>query len=183
MIVIGDVTVLAQALETGRVDATVVPPFLSRRLAEKGFIVLGSSEKTKLPSVGMTLLAEKAYAQKNSETLQNVLKGLIESTVFIARPENKPAVLQTIVKHFKMTDTAAAEGAYLDVLALVRLEDYRKPYVSVDGLKTLQRMMATQSPRIADVKAENLVDSTIVRKLDDSGFFERLYAEYRVKQP
>jgi NitT/TauT family transport system substrate-binding protein len=183
MIVIGDVTVLAQALETGRVDATVVPGFLSRRLAEKGFVVLGSSEKTKLPSVGMTLLAEKAYVQKNSETLQSVLKGLIESTVFIARPENKPAVLQTIVKHFKMTDSAAAEGAYQDVLALVRLEDYRKPYVSVDGLKTLQRMMTTQSPRITDVKAENLVDSTVVRRLDDSGFFERLYAEYRVKQP
>ncbi|HEX2386912.1 MAG TPA: ABC transporter substrate-binding protein [Candidatus Binatia bacterium] len=183
MIVIGDVTVLAQALETGRVDATVVPGFLSRRLAEKGFVVLGSSEKTKLPSVGMTLLAEKAYVQKNSETLQNVLKGLVESTVFIARPENKPAVLQTIMKHFKMTDAAAAEGAYQDVLALVRLEDYRKPYVSVDGLKTLQRMMATQSARIADVKAENLVDSTVVRKLDDGGFFERLYAEYRVKQP
>ena len=183
MIVIGDVTVLSQALETGRVDATVVPGFLSRRLAEKGFVILGSSEKTKLPSVGMTLLAEKAYVQQNSETLQNVLKGLIESTVFLARPENKPTVLRTIVKHFKMTDPAAAEGAYQDVLSLVRLEDYRKPYVSVDGLRTLQRLMATQSPRIGDVKVENLVDATAVRRLDESGFFERLYGEYRVKQP
>ena len=42
MIVIGDVTILSQALETGRIDATVVPGFLSRRLAEKGFVVLGS---------------------------------------------------------------------------------------------------------------------------------------------
>ena len=35
MIVIGDVTVLSQAVETGRIDATVVPGFLSRRLRKK----------------------------------------------------------------------------------------------------------------------------------------------------
>jgi hypothetical protein len=131
----------------------------------------------------MTLLAEKAYVQQNSDTLQNVLKGLIESMVFVGRPENKPAVLRTIVKHFKMTGPAAAEGAYQDVLSLVRLEDNRKPYVSTDGLRTLQRFMAAQNPRIADVKTENLVDATAVRRLDESGFFERLYAKYRVKQP
>ncbi len=183
MIVIGDVTVLAQALQSGRIDATVAPGFLSRKLAEKGFVVLGSSEKTKLPSVGMTLLAEKAYVQQNPETLQSVLKGLIEGMVFISRPENKPAVLRTIAKHFKFTDTAAAEEAYLDVVALVRLEDYRKPYVSVEGLRALQRLMKTQNARIGDVKAENLVDTTVLGKLDESGFFERLYAEYRIRQP
>ena len=35
MIVIGDVTVLSQSLETGLIDATVVPGIFSRRLAEK----------------------------------------------------------------------------------------------------------------------------------------------------
>ena len=41
--------------------------------------------------------------------------------------------------------------------------------------------MKTQNPRIGDVKVENLVDSSVVKKIDDSGFFERLYAEYGVK--
>ena len=51
MIVIGDVTVLAQSLETGLIDATVVPGYLSRRLAEKGFTVLGRCEANP-PAVG-----------------------------------------------------------------------------------------------------------------------------------
>ena len=100
---------------------------------------------------------------------------------FIITPKNKPAVLETIAKQLKLTDPAAAEGAYQDVATLIRLEDYRKPYVSMDGLKTLQRLMKTQNPRIGDVKVENLVDSSVVKKMDDSGFFERLYAEYGVK--
>jgi ABC-type nitrate/sulfonate/bicarbonate transport system substrate-binding protein len=181
MIVIGDVTILSQALETGRIDATVVPGFLSRRLAEKGFVVLGRCEETRLASVGMTVLVEKPYLQQNMDTLQDVLKALVEGMVFITGLKNKPAVLETITKQFKLSDPAAAEGAYQDVFTLVRLEEYRKPYVSMDGLRILQRLMKSQNPRIGDIKVENLVDSSVLKKIDDSGFFERLYAEYRVK--
>ena len=78
MIVIGDVTVLSQALETGRIDATVVPGFLSRRLAEKGFAVLGRCDQVRLPSVGMAVVVDKAYLQQSSDTLQDVVKAITE---------------------------------------------------------------------------------------------------------
>ena len=181
MMVIGDVTILSQALETGLIDATVVPGFLSRRLAEKGFVVLGRCEETRLASVGMTVLVEKPYLQQNAETLQGVLMALAEGMVFITSARTKPAVLETITKQFKLNDPAAAEGAYQDVLTLVRMEEYRKPYVSMDGLKVLQRLLKGQNPRIAELKMEALVDSTIVEKMDGSNFFEKLYAQYGVK--
>src|ERR1043166_1874092 len=178
MVVIGDVTVLSQALETGRIDATVVPSFLSRRLAEKGFAILGRCDQVRLSSVGLAIVVDKTYLQQNSEILQDVVKGLSESMLFILSPKNKPAVMDTIYKQFKFSDNAAAEGAYQDVFNLVRLEESRKPYVPVDGLRTLQRLMKTQNPRIGEIKVENLVDSSVVKKLEDSGFFERLNAEY-----
>ena len=90
MIVIGDVTILSQSLESGLIDATVVPGYLSRRLADKGFVVLGRCEQTKLPSVGMTVLVERPYLQQNAETLQNVMKALSEGMVFITSPKNSP---------------------------------------------------------------------------------------------
>ena len=181
MIVIGDVTVLSQALEMGRIDVTVLPGFLSRRLAEKGFVVLGRCDQVRLPSVGMAVVVDKAYLQQSSDTLQDVVKAITEGMVFIANSKNKPAVIDTIIKQFKLSDPAAAEGAYQDVLNLVRLEDYRKPYVSIDGLRILQRLMKTQNPRIGDIKVESLVDSSVVKKIDESGFFEKLYAEYGAK--
>lgn len=94
MIVIGDVTILSQALETGRIDATVVPGFLSRRLAEKGFVVLGRCEQTRLQSVGMTVLVEKPYLQQNFETLESVMKALAESMVFITAQRISPRCLK-----------------------------------------------------------------------------------------
>jgi ABC-type nitrate/sulfonate/bicarbonate transport system substrate-binding protein len=178
MIVIGDVTVLAQSLEAGLIDVTVVPPFLSRRLANKGFTVLGRCEQTKLPSVGMTVLVERPYLQQNADTLQGVMMALIEGMAFIGHPRNKPAVLETLTKQFRMTDSAAAEGAYQDVATLVRLEEGRKPYVSVEGVRILQRLLAPQNPKIGSIKVENLIDSSIMKRIDDSGFFEKTAAEY-----
>jgi ABC-type nitrate/sulfonate/bicarbonate transport system substrate-binding protein len=178
MIVIGDVTVLAQSLEAGLIDVTVVPPFLSRRLADKGFTVLGRCEQTKLPSVGMTVLVERPYLQQNADTLQGVMMALIEGMAFIGHPRNKPAVLETLTKQFRMTDSAAAEGAYQDVATLVRLEEGRKPYVSVEGVRILQRLLAPQNPKIGSIKVENLIDSSIMKRIDDSGFFEKTAAEY-----
>ncbi len=181
MIVMGDVTVLSQALETGRVDATVVPSFLSRRLAEKGFVILGRCDQVRLPSVGMTLVVDKAYLQQNADSLPDAIKAIIEGTMFTAHSKYKPAVMETIMRQFKLTDPVAGEAAYQDVVALLRAEGNRKPYVPIDGLRTLQRIMKTQNPKIGDVKVDNLVDSSIVKKLDDSGFFERLHAEYGLK--
>lgn len=178
MIVIGDVTVLAQSLEAGLIDVTVVPPFLSRRLADKGFTVLGRCEQTKLPSVGMTVLVERPYLQQNPDTLQGVMMALIEGMAFIGQPRNKPAVLETLTKQFRMSDSAAAEGAYQDVATLVRLEDGRKPYVSLEGMRILQRLLAPQNPKIGSLKVESLIDSSIMKRIDDSGFFEKMAAEY-----
>lgn len=181
MIVIGDVTVLSQALETGRIDATVVPSFLSRKLAEKGFVILGRCDQIRLPSVGMTLVVDKAYLQQNAELLQEAIKAIIEGTAFTAQPKHKASVMETIMRQFKFTDPAAGEAAYQDVVALLRAEENRKPYVPMDGLRTLQRIMKTQNAKIGEIKVDNLVDSSVIKRLDESGFFEKLYAEYGVK--
>jgi ABC-type nitrate/sulfonate/bicarbonate transport system substrate-binding protein len=178
MIVIGDVTVLAQSLEAGLIDATVVPGYLSRRLAAKGFTVLGRCEETRLPSVGMTVLVERPYLQQNPDTLQGVMMALIEGMLYTGHPRNKQVVLETLTKQFRMTDSSAAEGAYQDVATLVRLEEGRKPYVSLEGMRILQRLLAPQNPKIGSLKVETLIDSTIVKKIDDSGFFEKMNAEY-----
>jgi hypothetical protein len=55
----------------------------------------------------------------------------------------------------------------------------RKPYPSLEGLRSAQRLMALQSPKIASLKIEEIVDPRFVQKLDKSGFIDRLYAAQR----
>ena len=54
-----------------------------------------------------------------------------------------------------------------------------KPYPSIDGLRNMQRLLAMQNPRLADVNPANLLDATFIRKLDESGFLAQLQARYR----
>lgn len=70
------------------------------------------------------------------------------------------------------TDAAAAEEGYAD---LHRAID-RKPYPSVDGLRNVQRLMKLRSPKVGEIKIEDVNDGRIIRKLDESGFIGRAYA-------
>jgi hypothetical protein len=42
-----------------------------------------------------------------------------------------------------------------------------------------QRLMAMQNPKLADINTASRLDSSFIRKLDDSGFFAQMLARYR----
>jgi hypothetical protein len=77
-----------------------------------------------------------------------------------------------MMKNLRMTDPAAAENGYQDQLLTLN----RKPYPSLEGLRSAQRLMALQNPKIATVKIEELIEARFVRRLDETGFIDRLYS-------
>jgi hypothetical protein len=94
---------------------------------------------------------------------------------FVQLPANKPVVVKILMKHLRVSDPAVVEEGYQDHLLTLN----RKPYPSLDGLRSAQRLMAQQNPKIAAIKVEDLVDARFARKLDDSGFIDRLYGGQR----
>ena len=57
----------------------------------------------------------------------------------------------------------------------------KKPYPSMDGLRNIQRLMKLRNPKIGNARVEDLVDDQILRRLDESGFIDKLFAAYGVK--
>jgi hypothetical protein len=53
----------------------------------------------------------------------------------------------------------------------------RKPYPAVEGMRNAQRLLKTQNPRIGEVNVDDLVDNRYIRKIDESGFFDRIYGK------
>ena len=41
--------------------------------------------------------------------------------------------------------------------------------------------MATQNPKAANVKIEDLIDSRIIRKLDETGYMDKVAARHNLK--
>jgi len=170
---LGNQTILAQAVEAGNIDATLLDPFLSRRLKQKGLSVLIDLYRAKIPFINTSLIANGAYVRDNPDIVENVLKALLEAQAFVAAPANKHVVLQTMARQMKITDPTVLEEGYQEIL--VGFE--RKPYPSLEGLRNIQRTMAGLNPKVTRVKAEEIIDSRFVRKLDDSGYIDSLFTK------
>jgi len=168
----GDPVTMGNALENGRIDAAVLDPVTSRGLSSKGFPMLLDLLKANVVFPGLGLGVTRSYLEKNTATAEQVITALVEGLAFVLQPANKPVVLKSLMKNMKMNDQAAAEEGYQDQIATLN----RKPYPSLEGLRNAQRLMAQQNPKIGALKIEDIADSRFMKKLDESGFIDKLYA-------
>ena len=174
---IGDQTVLAQALEAGNIDVTVLDGVFSRRLKQKGFSVLAELSETNIPYSSNLVVVTRSYLQQHPDVSENILKALIESLAFIKAPANKSVVIASLMKRLKISEPSVAEQGYRDLLEIIDM----KPYVSLEGLRNVQRLTKVQNPVIGNIKAEDTIDNRPLKKLEESGFLQRTYNFYGVK--
>jgi NitT/TauT family transport system substrate-binding protein len=167
----GDPITMARALEVGRVDAAVLDAVTSRQLSAKGFTILVDFLKANVAFPGLGLGVMRGYLDRHAPTVEKAVTALTESLAFVLQPANKQIVIKSLMKNMRMNDPAAAEDGYQDQMLTLT----RKPYPSLEGLRNAQRFMAMQNPKIGTLKIEELVDSSFVRKLDESGFIDGLY--------
>ena len=176
-LVLGDQTILLQALDTGTIDAATLDKAFTSILKQKGFPILLDLYQANIPMIGMSLLAQKSSIEKRPEIAENVLKAMIEGLAFSLSPDNKTTVIRTIMKRLKITDPSAAELAYLDIVNIMD----RKPFPSVDGLRNVHRLYRSHDSRVGNVKPEDVIDNRILIKLDKVGFIDEIYKNYGVK--
>jgi ABC-type nitrate/sulfonate/bicarbonate transport system substrate-binding protein len=169
---IGDQSVIAQAIEVGSIDAAALDGVFSRRLKQKGFNILAEFSQASIPTIGLGLVGKSAFIRDRQDVLEGVLKGLSESVAFISSPKSKPTVLKTIMQHLRISDPAAAEEGYQDLLTGLD----KKLVASVEGLRNTQRLLKPRNPKLETIKVEQLIDDRIVKRLEESGFIGRLHA-------
>lgn len=175
-LVIGDQVVLSQALEDNRIDATVLDNVFSKRLAQKGFPVLAELHKTNLPITATSLVARQSYVQKNPLLMENFIKSVLEGIAFVLGPANKAATIKLLQHRLRVTEREAEEG-FVDMT--IGMD--KKPIPSIDGLRNIQRLMKLRNPKLGNIKVEDLVDDQILRRLDESGYIDKLFIAHGVK--
>ena len=167
---IGPQPQLAKALEAGAIDVTVLPTAFSQPLKARGYPVLLNFVNANIPLTLNSLVALKETVEKSPQLVERMIRGLLRAIAFIHQPSNRGAVTQILARRLRV-EQRDAEEAYRG--ALETLE--RKPYPSTEGLLNIRRMLARSNPRVAAIQVEDVTDTRILRKLDDSGFIDALY--------
>jgi ABC-type nitrate/sulfonate/bicarbonate transport system substrate-binding protein len=163
----GDQRVITQALETGTIQGASLAGVFSQRLKRSGYNFMGDLEK--IPLVGTSVVVKAEYLAGQTATVRSALRALIEAHGYVHNPANRSAVIEIMTKKLGVTDPVAANDGYEEY---VRRTD-RRAFIAIDGLKNIQRFMKLRNPKIADVSLERLIDESILRELEKSGFLEQ----------
>jgi len=113
------------------------------------------------------VMTTKRFINSSPDVVEGVLRGIVDSMTFIAQPENKPAVLKSLMKGLRLQKIEQAVEGY-DTLANIY---ERKIYPRADGVRNVIRLLGQTNEKIHKLKAEDLVDDRFVRKLEKEGKF------------
>lgn len=177
ILMIGDSVLIGQSLEAGRIDAAVLDGGLARRLISKGFSVIVDLTPFNIPMVNQAVVVTTDFVQKRADLAERILMVLVDSLAFTLAPVNKNVVTRTIMRRLQIDDPKVGEEGYQDLLTSIE----RKPFPSPEGLRNIRRLMATQNPKAANVKVEDLIDARLIRKLDENGYIDKVAAGYGLK--
>ena len=108
--------------------------------------------------------------KSDPEFVERPLKGIVAGNSYSLDPRNKERVKQVIAKYLRFDSVAKAEEHYQAALKVLPA----KPYVDSAGIASMIEFIAEADPLVAKIKPEMVINHTILKKLDDSGFFDQI---------
>ena len=159
------------ALEQKGLDAAMLQRLATKTMLAKGYTQILNLNQAKIPYQNTVLAARKDYMANNAKTFESFTRAVVEGYAYVFNKENKQTVKEIIAKNLRLPNADAAEDFYLEA----QEELDRKPYPTLEGTRTVIKYVAEQNPKVASVKAEDIIDLSWLKKLDDEGFFKKVY--------
>jgi hypothetical protein len=159
------------ALEQKGLDGAMLQRLATKIMLSKGYFSLLNLNQAKIPYQNTVLAAKRDFVTGRSKIGESFTRAVVEGYAYTFKKENKQAVKEVIARNLRLRSADEAEDFYLE--ALEELD--RKPYPTVEGTKTVVKYVAEQNPKVASVKAEDMIDARWLKALDNEGFFERVY--------
>jgi len=170
-----DLTILASgntptriaALTVGHVDAGLVSPdHLDKVLATGCCRVLADLSELPMDYARFGIVVPTSLLRTRRETVRNVLKAYVEGIYAFKR---RPDVVMEIFKEEGIKDPQVAKGVYDRLSASLR----ENPFPEVKGMQAA--LDSLPHPKARGVKAEDIMDTSLLDELKSSGFIDRLY--------
>jgi ABC-type nitrate/sulfonate/bicarbonate transport system substrate-binding protein len=166
--ILGDQSVIAQGLISGTVDAAYLGYTFSKTVQRQGFRVLQDLAKTDIPYQGIGIVARRSFLDQSPDVAERTLKALSRSIAYYQDPANKQSIVAILSKWLRLQQTEDAVAGYDAVRSLYS----RRIFPTVDGVRNTLRILDRVDPKFGRMKAENLIDERIVRKLERDGVFK-----------
>ena len=176
----GQVTIVAAGqeperiagLSTGAIAATVISPEYRTKLEQLGVNMLADLRTLNIPWETSSVITTVKNTQTKRDMLERVVRAILQAHAFILTPANRARVIELTNTQLALKSQQDAASVYDD---LIKFYVFKKPYPTRDGFANVISEVAKQLPKAATLKYEDVVDNSIIEKLDKSGFIDALY--------
>ncbi len=163
--VIGDDSLLAQAVMTGVVDGAILGWAFSRVILRNGGSILAELPNLNVAYQGTGVVARKSFVDKSPDVVEKTLKALLRSNRFIQEKSNQPAVIRSLRKWLRLPPSEGGEDFY----ERMRLLYGRSIIPTKEGIQSAIHVLSKTDAKFSKLKADDLVDDQIIRKVEREG--------------
>jgi NitT/TauT family transport system substrate-binding protein len=157
-------------LQQGQVQAIAVSPPNDVLARQAGAHLLLDTATLNVPEQNVGFGLPRAYLQGNRAAVTSVVKASIEA---MARWKKDAAFTKGVIRRYLQTDdpqfTDEGYDAYGPLWPQV-------PYPSRDGMRKVIDEVSVQNPNARELNVDQLIDTSVVKELEDSGFIKQVYA-------
>lgn len=156
-------------LQQGAVQAIAVSPPNDVLAMKIGAHMILDTATLKEPEQNVGMAVTRGYLADNRPAVTSILKASIEA---MARwQKDAPFTKGVIRKYLESNDQQFTDVGY-DAYGPIWP---RAPYPSRDGMIKVIQEVSSQNPKAKDLDVDHLLDTTVVKELEDSGFIKQIY--------
>lgn len=160
----------AAAFRTGRIAGFPSPPgiiHLAKGMPHRVIISTADFKKRfDFPYICAT--TSRSFLSSNRQTVKKVLMALVEATHFFKT--QKAESKKIVAKYSRQDNEGYLESSYN---AMAKLYD-QVPYITREGTEVQIQAAMARKPG-AKLRLEDMIDDSLVRELDESGFIKKVY--------
>jgi NitT/TauT family transport system substrate-binding protein len=164
----GEPALSFQALERGAVEGAVMSApymFIARKV---GMRELANFDKLGVEFPYTSVVVQRQSVAKNPELIDRFLRAIVEGIhVF---KTNKPRAMAVLKRYMKAEDEILVETYQA---SREMIDD--APHPNARAMRSALEMLSLQYPNAKQTDANAIVDTTFMKKIEDSGFIRALY--------
>ena len=165
------------AIVTGRIEATPLEPGFGQAARDRGLTVMTDLTKLEAPYLNTVLVVSRRYIKENPQQTEAFLKGTIDGLSFLSNPANDKVVKSVLARRLKLSTPQSIQIMYdatIDIHAKTKV-----PYATLAGVQNMIDVLLRMNPRMAKVKAADIVDNSFIERLEKSGYIAEAMKRYR----
>lgn len=165
------------ALDAGAIQGTVLLPPETLIARKRGYRLLVDLAETDLEFLNSGVATSRAFIESHRDVVRRLMRAYVEAIHFFKA--QMPDSIKVVAKHLRIDNPEILQELY----KLYRKVFRAKPYATPSGLQSIVSGLAATENTARDLKLGSMIESRLIKDLDDGGFIDSLYRQSGTAAP